>query len=153
MRADRIEDTFSQLESLMYGHNYQVKFGLHIFENCYNLDDFKRKLKQVYKNSRPEEVKPIQLTEADLWEDIDFAFNYRGDSGAGLSLSEGKEKLLKKEQEKYKAFIKQYINKETEIYSYPDDEGIPGYTVFWDFSFIVFTNDNKCLFIFGAASD
>ena len=137
----------------MYGHNYQVKFGLQIFENCYNLDDFKRKLKQVYKNSRPEEVKFIQLTEADLWEDIDFALNYRGDSSAGLSLSEGKEKLLKEEQEKYKAFIKQYINKETVIYSYPDEEGIPGYAVFWDFRFIVFTNDNKCLFIFGASSD
>jgi hypothetical protein len=153
MGAEKIEDTISRLESQMYGHNYQVTFGLHIFENCYNLDDFKREVKQNYKDSRPEEVQPIPLTEADLWEDINFALNYRGDSGAGLSLSGGKEKMLKVEQDKYKTFIKQFINKEIGIYSYPDEEGIPAYSVFWDFRFIVFTNDNKCLFIFGAASD
>lgn len=153
MAAEKVENIIKRLEKLMYGHNYQVKFGVNLFEDCYNFADFRGKLKQIYKDSRPDTVQPIPLTEKDLWEDIDFAFRFRGDSSAGLALSESKASILEKEQAKYKAFIKQFIDEEANIYSYPDDEGIPAYAVFWDFRFIIFAKENKCLFIFGAASD
>ncbi len=138
MGAVQIEDTISRLENLMYGYNYQVTFGLEILENCSNLDDFKNELKRLYKDSRPEKIQPIRITESDFWEGIDYALNYRGDSNAGLSLSENQEGDLEKEKAKYKAFIQQCIDKETEIFSYPDEEGIPAYAVFWDFEVVRF---------------
>lgn len=153
MAAERIEDTIKRLENLMYGHNYQVTFGVNLFMDCYNFDNFRGKLKQLYKDSKPDKVQPIPLTEKEFWEDIDNAFRFRGDSIAGLTLSESKADILEKEQAKYKAFIKQFIDEESKIYSYPDEEVIPAYAVFWDFRFIVFAKENKCLFIFGAASD
>ncbi len=51
---------------------------------------------------------------------------YRGDNTAGLKLSS----QLVTEQSSFKAFIDQFIPNKTEIYSYPDEEGTPGYTVY-----------------------
>lgn len=75
------------LKHQMSGHNYQVTFGVDIFDNCITTDDFKRKLKQTYPNSRPESIDLIQFDK-------------------------------------------------TDIYSYPDEEGIPGYAVYWEFAFL-----------------
>jgi len=60
---------------------------------------------------------------------------------------------LAEEQEKYKSIINDYINQNTKIYYYADEQGIPGYPVWWDFRFIVFVDDGNCLFIYGSASD
>ena len=137
----------------MYGHNYQVTFGVDIFDNCITTDDFKKKLKQTYPTSRPESIDLIQFNKTDFWEEIDYGMTYRGDNTAGLKLSSKKEEQLVTEQLSYKTFIDQFISDKTEIYSYPDEEGIPGYAVYWKFAFFVINVDRPSLFIYGSASD
>lgn len=87
MPSENKNDILSRLEHLMYVYNYQVKYGIDIFDNCTTLDSFNKKLKQAYNKSRPEEVKSIVVSNMDFWEEIDFGLSYRGDSAAGLKLN------------------------------------------------------------------
>lgn len=147
-----MRDILDQIEHIMSGYNYQVTFGIEIFENCTNLDDFKINLKRIFPNSKPETVKLIPFDVADFCDEINFGLDYRGDSTAGLTLDEKKNEKLKTLQLAYKDFIRQFINKNTKIFSYPDEEGIPGYPVYWDYRFVIEAND-KYIFIYGSSSD
>ena len=101
------KNIIEQLEHLMYGYNYQVTFGIDIFDNCANLDDFKNNLKKKYPDSRPETTNLIFIDTADFWTEINFGLNYRGDSSAGLTLNEKENINLEKLQTLYKNFIGQ----------------------------------------------
>jgi len=153
MKVEIIKSMVDNLKHQMSGHNYQVTFGVDIFDNCITTDDFKRKLKQTYPNSRPESIDLIQFDKTDFWEEIDYGMTYCGDNTAGLKLSSKKEEQLLTEQSNFKVFIDRFISNKTEIYSYPDEEGIPGYAVYWEFAFIVINMDRPSLFIYGSASD
>jgi len=100
-----------------------------------------------------ENIQLIEITHDDFWEEIEFAFSFRGDSTAGLELNEKEELVLKEEQEKYIDFLKNNIGSATIIFSYPDETEIPRYPVYWDFRFITMSPGKKCFFIYGAASD
>ena len=45
-KHNSIINIIEQLEKLMYGHNYQVTFGIDVFDNCPSLNDFKINLKK-----------------------------------------------------------------------------------------------------------
>jgi len=152
-KDENMRDILDQLEHLMYGYNYQVTFGIDIFENCTNLDEFKINLKNRFPDSKPELANLILCDIADFWDEINFGLNYRGDSVAGLTLDEKKSEKLEILQLAYKDLLRQFINEKTKIYSYPDEEGIPGYPVYWDYRFVMKTDDDKCLFIYGSSSD
>jgi hypothetical protein len=150
---ESMRDILDQLEHIMYGYNYQVTFGIDIFENCTNLDEFKINLKKRFPYSRPENANLILYNVEDFWNEINFGLNYRGDSAAGLRLDEKENEKLEKLQLSYKDFLRQFINENTKIFSYPDEEGIPGYPVYWDYRFVVQTDNDKCIFIYGSSSD
>ena len=148
-----MRDMLDQLEHSMYGYNYQVTFGIEIFENCTNLDEFKINLKKIYPYSRPEIVNLIPFDVAEFWDEINFGLDYRGDNSTGLILDEKKNEKLKKLQLTYKDLLRQFINENTKIYFYPDEEGIPGYPVYWDYRFVMKANNDKYIFIYGSSSD
>ena len=150
---ESMRDILDQLEHIMYGYNYQVTFGIDIFENCTNLDEFKINLKKRFPESRPEIANFILYNVEDFWDEINLGLNYRGDSAAGLTLDEKANEKLEKLQLSYKDFLRQFINENTKIFSYPDEEGIPGYPVYWDYRFVVQTDNDKCIFIYGSSSD
>ncbi len=147
-----IGTTLYQLEQLMYGYNYEVKFGIDFFDHCTNLEAFKAALKKAYPNSQPDEITLVPMSLDDFWEEINFGLDYRGDTWAGLSLNQEREEKLKQRQKEYKEYISSFINHNTTIYNYPDEKGIPGYPVFWDYRFVLLS-EGKCLFIYGSASD
>src|SRR5689334_19860310 len=99
---DVIPHILDQLEHLMYGHNYEVTFGIDRFTNCTTLEAFAINLKKVYPDARPENVTPIKVDGNHLWEEINFGLNYRGDKESGLSLTEDRQKLLEEIQDAYK---------------------------------------------------
>lgn len=148
-----IKPLLRRLQRLMYGYNYEVTLGVTVFDACSSTEDFKANLKKEFPKSQPDKVQLVEMAAADLWETIQAAFDYRGDAGAGLKLSEEKESNLKEEQKKYFGFLKSYLGPGTKVFNYPDETGIPGYPVYWDFRFLVMTPDKKCLFIYGSASD
>lgn len=88
-----------------------------------------------------------------LLEDIMDKLDFRGDNMAGLALTEEKENTLKVLQQQYLDHIRHFINDKTKSFCYADPEGIPGYPVFWEYRYVVFTDDNKIILIYGAASD
>jgi hypothetical protein len=93
------------------------------------------------------------MTISDLCEEIDFRLSYRSDNSAGVRLTEDKQKQFELLQKKYKEYIAQHIDHMTQIYSYPDETGIPGYLVFWNYRFILLSKKGSSLFIYGSASD
>ena len=80
----------------MYGYNYDVAFGLDIFDNCPTLHEFKKQLCKKYNNLKEENFQPVFLDEAEFWEEVNFGLSYRGDQAAGLKLTlEKQEKLFR----------------------------------------------------------
>lgn len=153
MTTKNPKDTLDRLEHLMYGYNYAVSFGIDLFEDCKTLGDFYSQLILTHKDIKPETSQLVTFNEADFWEEVDFGFAFRGDKAAGLTLSPEKEKALREEQTRYKSFIQQFVSDKTKIYSYPGEEGIPFYVVYWGYAFILLNDDKPSLFIYGAASD
>lgn len=147
-----IKEIIERLEHLMYGHNYEVCFGIDIFDGSASAD-FKKSIKAKYPDTNPDKYPLTELTAQEFFEDIQDKFNYRGDHGAGLTLTKEKEIDLKAIQSKYFDFIKQFVNTNSKFYYYSDPDGIPGYPVFWDYRFVVFAENNKILFIYGSSSD
>lgn len=148
-----IRETLSRLEKLMYGHNYEVTFGLDIFDNCPTIATFQKQLKERYNKVKPENFQTISFDEADFWEEVNFGLTYRGDNGAGLNLNEEQEEKLLNEQAKFKTFINQFLSGTTKIYCYPEELGMGGYIVFWGFTLLLLNQDKPSLLIYASASD
>jgi hypothetical protein len=137
----------------MYGYNFEVTFGIEVFENCSSYDDFAKQLKTVFPGTRPREILPLVVSKEEVWQDLLECLEYRGDNSAILILDEFQANAVKDEQAKYMRFIERFLSQATQIYSYPDSEGIPGYPVWWDYRYIIFSIDGQALFIHGACSD
>jgi hypothetical protein len=153
IQVDGIRDTLKRLERLMYGHNFEVTFGIEIFEACDNYIKFMDRLKKRLPEALPENQTLIPHDFDSVIAAIQVCFDYRGDVGAGLVLTERRNQQVLIEQQKYLAFVSAFSAGAVNAFSYPDETGIPGYPVWWDFRFILFNEKKQCLFIYGAASD
>ena len=153
MTFEDLKTTIYQLEKVMYGYNYEVSYGMDIFENCSTVEEFKVNLKKAYPESKPNETSLIPITANDFWEEINFGLTYRGDTWAGLRLDEEGQTKFDKLAKGYKDFIYENIDDATQFFSYPDTSGIPGYAVFWDYRFVLQSPLRNFLFIYASASD
>ena len=142
-----------KLQQLLYGYNYEVLFGVESFNNCEDLDNFKLRLKKRFPNSMAESIVPVPVSVEDFWREIEFALGYRGDSTAGVQIDEEKFGQFLMLKAYFSNFLRESIKPNSEIYSYPDVEGIPGYPVWWDFRFIILSNGFNAIFVYGSASD
>jgi hypothetical protein len=152
-QVDEIKEALRRLERHMYGHNFEVTFGIEIFEACDNYVDFKDRLRTRFPDASPENQTAIPHDFDSVIADIQVCFDYRGDDGAGLVLNERRNQQVLIEQQKYLAFIRTFSSGAVNAFSYQDETGIPGYPVWWAFRFILFNDKMQCLFIYGAASD
>lgn len=148
-----LKDLTDQLEHLMYGHNYEVTLGIDSLGKCAGLEDVKSKIIEKHPDARANDVTPVPCSLDDFWEEINFALNYRGDHTAGLTIPADKLGDFEKLQAEYKNYIKEHISETTRTFFYPDDKGIPGYAVFWEFRFILMNENEQSLFLYGASSD
>ena len=142
-----------KLEQLLYGYNYQVTFGIETFGNCHTIKDFKIRLKEKFPDTKPESVIPIPTSIEALLAEIDFALEYREDNAAGVKLTASEIEEFTSLKEGFLAFLHARISPESVILSYPDEKGIPGYPVFWDYRFIILSPNTDALFVFGSSSD
>ncbi|MGY3087641.1 hypothetical protein ACVWYF_000667 [Hymenobacter sp. UYAg731] len=153
MTTQEVKQTLKNLEQKMHGHNCEVHFGIEVLDNCMTIGEACRKLSVKYSDTRIYEVKPRLIDEPYLWDSIGYGFAYRGDDAAGLKLTGKQEKSLSLEVKKYELLIRQYLTKTTELFSYPDESGVPYVFVFWGYSFILFNVNEKPLFIYSLSSD
>lgn len=153
MTLDEIKTALYKLEKLMYGYNFEVAFGIETFSECNDYDQFVRNFQALFPKATPQKVIPISFTEQEFWEDLNYCLKYRGDSVAGLELNTVDGEAVDFLQLQYKNFIKTYLTQGSQIFAYPDQVGIPGYPVFWDYRYIIFKGDGKALFTYGSSSD
>lgn len=151
--AEEIKDCTDRLTHLMYGYNYQITLGIEAFDDCSTFELFFQKLKLLFPDTQPGKAELILLHEDDLNEEINFGFAYRGDEHSGLELNDSQEKELLVLQQKYRELISRCITPGTMIYSYTSEEGIPGYPVYWGYTFILLNKEGTSLLVYGSASD
>ena len=143
----------NNLERLMYGHNYEVYFGIEAFESNEDLDDFFRKIKVEYASHGLDYPRTILSNVEEFWDKINYGFQYRGDDAAGLKLTTKQEEELKIEQEKYNNLLLQLMSNKTTFYVFNDDKYIPHWHLFWGYSFVLINDDLPSFFIYGGSSD
>lgn len=149
-----MNEIIKKIETLTYGHNYQTTFGFDDLGYCSDLKQLQEQFKKIYPDSTPNYYEFIKLDFKIIKEEIDFGFNYRGDSGSGLKLSNDKEKELNILVNQYKNYIFDFIKSYSEIYYYPNCKGLKGYPIFWGYQFIIFNKMcEKSYFIYGYGSD
>ena len=136
----------------MYGYNYEVFFGIDIFDSN-NLNDIYQKIKLKYSHHEPSEVHLIRNTENEFWNKINYGLMYRGGDVAGLTLSSVQESELNIEQEMYKSFLRNFLAETVKIYSFPNKAYMPFMHLFWGFSFILVNDDLPSVFIYGGSID
>lgn len=154
MTRDKIDRLIDQIQKLMYGMNYEVTLGIEILENCVSLEEVNHAIKTIFPNANIKSITPVPVTEQEFWDDINEKFGYRGDGiGNYLKLSTEKETALKHKLNDLRKFISEHIIKDTKIYSYPFLEGIPGYPVYWEYSFVFLNITGKSIFLYGSSSD
>ncbi len=136
----------------MYGHNFQVCLGIDIF-NGEATNDFVQAVKKKYPKTNPDQYSLLSLNKDELFDDIIDKLSFRGDKGAGLTLTQKKELKLKTLQQAYIDYIRQFINGQTTYFAYPYLDGLPGYSVFWDYCYVLFTDNHKIVFVYDSSSD
>ena len=148
-----IKKTLGRLRKLMYGFNYQVTIDLNVFDNCTTVEVFHKLLADKYKKANPAAFQPRVVDKGDFWKEVNFGLMFRGDRSSGLRLTSSKEEELLREQQVLKDFISQFISEETQIYSYPEDLGVPSYIVDWGFIYLLLNKDKAALLFYASASD
>jgi|SRR5579863_3901605 len=150
---EELNTTLYSLQKLLNGYNYEVVMGVEIFANCKTLEDVKLCLENKFPRSNPEVAVSGQATLDQFWQKLEFALEYRGDNVAGVELSGPKLDQFLQLKESLLSFLGDNIQPDSKIYFYSEDEGIPGYAVWWDFRFIILSSRTNALFVYGAASD
>lgn len=154
MTPENIKKLLYQTQQLMCGFNYEVTLGIEVFDNCITLHDAANSIKMTFPATNIESITSVLVSIEGFWDEINEKLDYRGDNiGMWLKLNERQEKILKTKQNDIKAFISQYLQTESLIYSYPYLEGIPGCPVFWEFAFVIMDGFGSCVLFYGSASD
>lgn len=154
-----MDDIITELEDSMYGLNYAASFGYCVLPPGKARDVAQAAIVRAYPDASPRPLRPA--TAEDLWENIRYAFDYRGDFAAGhtrpvasgLHLDPAAEASLRATQQRYRRFVEKFIAADSTIYSCPNYDGLPCYPVFWEFQFVVLNENTEGLFLYGAASD
>jgi len=150
---DDLNAVLRKLQRVLRGNNYVVTLGVEVFNNCDHLEEVKLRIKNTFPHSKPESVVPVPMTQDEFWEDIENGLEYRGDESAGLRLSESGLRKFSTLKLEYINFLRDRIEPDSGIYAYPDESGIPGYPVWWDFRYIILSPGSDALFVYGSASD
>lgn len=146
-----MRDLIFQLEYLLFGQNYQVHIGGVLLGQCDSINSCINALKVTFSISYEPQIEDTTLET--VLSEIDSGFGYRGDSGAGFQLSATEEESLGQLTKQYKNFLSNYISTNSEFYRYKNDEGIPGYPVFWDYRFIIHNRNAESIFLYASSSD
>jgi hypothetical protein len=148
-----LNNVLHKLQQVLYGYNYEVTFGVEIFNNCETLEEFKLLLKNKFPDSRPDSVEIVPVTNDEFWEEIEYALEYRGDSSAGVQLDHSDQRQFLLLKNHYVNYLRTHVEPNSKVFLYPDEWGIPGYPVFWDFRFVILSKGAVAIFVYGSASD
>jgi hypothetical protein len=153
IELQKVKTYLNKLEEFMYGHNYEIVLGIEVFDNCASYVAFAERLKILFPDATPEDHNPVSCDLENVVVAISAGLDYCGDTGAGPALNETLIEEVKEYKANYLGFIHNFAAGVSTAFSYPDETGIPGYPVWWDYRFIIINDKKECLFTYGAASD
>lgn len=146
-----INPLIKAISSAMYGHNFEVELGFDVFSGSSEADFFAA-LKARYPDADTSQtLTPVSANS--LLAHIHECFNYRGDDGAGLKLSIEKERELLDLQQQYFEVLDGFLGRDTRPFVLPNYKGLPGYPVWWDFWYVIFSEGNRIALVYGSSSD
>lgn len=130
-----------------FGYNYEITLGFEQYSPCTTWEDFLANLLAAYPAVNTEQLNFLPSTEKEFWRIIDDTLLFQGDMTAD---SLNKVQPLVSD---FKQAISPLIPETVKFYHSYLPNGIPGYPVWWDFSFVIDTKAGSFLFIYGSASD
>jgi|GEM_PF-5906670 len=148
MNSD-IQEKLTKLQRTVndFGYNYEITLGFEEYSPCITKEDFLIKLKASYPEIKTEQLNFLPSTKKEFWQIIDTTLLYEGDLDPG-SMDKIKPLVLE-----FKKAISSVIPLSSEFHQGYLPKGVPGYPVWWDFSFMIDTKSGSYLFIYGSASD
>ncbi|PZR23715.1 MAG: hypothetical protein DI535_23465 [Citrobacter freundii] len=129
------------------GYNYEITLGFEEYSRCVTKEDFLIRLKESYPEFTMGQSCFLPSTDKEFWEKIDSTLLYEGD------LKQSSMDKIKPLVLKFKQAVSSAIPPSSEFYHSDLPEGIPGYPVWWEFSFMIDTKAGSYILIYGSASD
>ncbi|MCG2612784.1 hypothetical protein LZZ85_00775 [Terrimonas sp. NA20] len=149
MNTLHIQQKLKELQRTVnsFGYNYEITLGFDEFLHCTMGEGVFTKLKGTYPAIDIPQLHFLPVTEMEFWKTIDETLRAEGDlKPRGLE----KIRLLVSDLTQTMGAL---IPPASKFYYSDLPNGIPGYPVWWDFSFVIETTSGVCFFMYGSASD
>lgn len=152
----QIRSACSQLETVLYGLNYQVT--VEVVGQTYTGDslpvaDF---IRIVYPKSEPHLASTMKVDRQTMRSELTANLSHEGDSGAGPQFTPERRSRVNAQllPSLFKHLDHLMAPESTVIYSYNSDVGLPGYYMFWFSAFVLDNTASQTALILSAvASD
>ncbi|MDY7227623.1 hypothetical protein [Hyalangium rubrum] len=157
MRTPTFTKVLRRIERLLAGGlNYVVTLDVKVLEPSGEELSWPEVVRRCYPESEPHTAKVRQVPLEEMKAEIDSSLGYEGDEGAGPRLTAAKRKQLG--EELLPAFwseLEALLSlRDTDIYEYPSDKGLPGYTVFWFYAYVLHDRkQGRWIVLMGSSSD
>jgi hypothetical protein len=145
-----ITQSLYKFEKWLYGFNYECHFRYERINESLNIQEACQIISQRY--PFPPAAQSLQLISYDEFiNDISEKLRYRGDTGAGVRLSQKQEVEFEKELANLKELLQQTFDpSETAIYIHPEITT----WIFWGFCFLLASEKHNANFLLeGISSD
>ncbi len=145
-----------ETENLLYGINYHVTLSANVASLPNDSLPVIETMATIHPKSKPGKAETTIVSIADFKSDVTDCLTYEGDSSSGpqfspqnrLKLNEMLIPDLWREIAQFTPF------EESDILSYNNDTGLPGYYVFWFFAYLIHCpSKRRCLILTGMSSD
>ncbi|WP_375767711.1 hypothetical protein NR798_39480 [Archangium gephyra] len=151
-----VSKVLRQLERLVSGFNYGITLDVKALELPGAELPLNEVMRTCYPESQPHLAKVRQVSLEELTTDVETCLRYEGEAHAGPRFTAARREKLEQEllPAFWRALAELISSEEAELHDYPDERGLPGYRVFWSFTYVLHHRTRRrCVVITGSASD
>ncbi len=138
-------------EKMLYGHNYQCCFELAKVCDGTDLARANTALAKQYSTGTSTAGELMQISFNVLLDELAFGLDYRGDSAAGVHLTDNQEQQFQADSTVFQQLLQTTFDpSQTQVYNHPEIHA----AVFWGFCVLLVSKQHNAIYLFeGLASD
>ena len=144
---DEINKLFARISSKLYQHSLNYCANFKMFPCGAKQNDSLEQLVQTTFGENAVVDSACVVTQQEVIDELRNALAYRGDQGSHPSLDYLGSSESKNDFDLVLANIQSMLDRSSRIVAFCLREGHPFYPVFWDFAFLIQTDDESILFI------
>ncbi|WP_143195230.1 hypothetical protein [Archangium sp. Cb G35] len=151
-----VSEVLRRLEQLVAGYNYSVTLDVKALDLPGEELPLIEVMRTCYPESRPHLSKVRRVSLEELKTDVDACLRYEGDESSGPRFTAARREKLEREllPAFWRALAELIPYEEAELHDYPDETGLPGYSVYWFFAYVLHDRmRRRCVVITGSSSD